>query len=414
MMSMSTFLVAFVLGLAVTAVVALYSRQRLVADRARLDAELSDARRRIEDERATHAASQAQMKDAFSALSQDALRENRKDFMLDATTLLGPVKDALGRVQSHLAEVDKAREGSFRDVAARLGSLAQTQEHLRLATEGLTRSLRSPNVRGKWGEVQLQRIVELSGMLEHCDFDVQVLGADEDVRLRPDLVVHLPGGSHIVIDAKVPIDAYMRIADAPDESARARALDDHAAQVKGHIRALGAKKYWDQFNPAPEFVVMFLPLEPLLSAAFEREGDLLEFAVKEHVVLATPMTLFALLRAVAFGWQQHAIARNTEAIQDAGRELCDRLVKLVEHFDRVGQGVQQAMKAYNEAVASFNSRVMPSVKRFQELQVPNASALAPLSTRDVETREITKPELPGLGEEEEEEELTIGDRVIDD
>jgi DNA recombination protein RmuC len=403
-MSMSTLLVAFALGLAVAAVVALYSRQRLIADRARLDAELSDARRRIEDERATHAASQAHMKDAFSALSQDALRENRKDFMLDATTLLGPVKDALGRVQSHLAEVDKAREGSFRDVAARLGSLAQTQEHLRQATEGLTRSLRSPNVRGKWGEVQLQRIVELSGMVEHCDFDVQVLSGDEDVRLRPDLVVHLPGGSHVVIDAKVPIDAYMRIADAPDESARARALDDHAAQVKGHIRALGAKKYWDQFNPAPEFVVMFLPLEPLLSAAFEREGDLLEFAVKAHVVLATPMTLFALLRAVAFGWQQHAIARNTEAIQDAGRELCDRLVKLVEHFDRVGQGVQQAMKAYNDAVASFNSRVMPSVKRFQELQVPNASALTPLATRDVETREITKPELPGLGEEEGEAE----------
>jgi len=400
-MSMSTFLVAFALGLAVTAVVALFSRQRLVADRARLEAELADARRRLEDERAAHSASQANMKDAFSALSQDALRENRKDFMLNATTLLEPVKDALGRVQSHLAEVDKAREGSFRDVAARLGSLAETQEHLRQATEGLTRSLRSPNVRGKWGEVQLQRIVELSGMVEHCDFDVQVLGGPEDARLRPDLVVRLPGGSHIVIDAKVPIDAYMRLTDAADETARARALDDHAAQVKGHIRALGAKKYWDQFNPAPEFVVMFLPLEPLLSAAFERDGELLEFAVKEHVVLATPMTLLALLRAVAFGWQQHAIARNTEAIQDAGRELCDRLVKLVEHFDRVGQGVQQAMKAYNEAVASFNSRVMPSVKRFQELQVPNASALAPLSTREVEIREITKPELPGLGEGED-------------
>jgi DNA recombination protein RmuC len=381
MMSMST-LVAFAFGLAVTAVVALVARQRLVADRARLDAELADARQRLEDERAAHAASQAHMKDAFSALSQDALRENRKDFMLDATTLFGPVKDALGRVQSHLAEVDKAREGSFRDVAARLGTLAQTQEHLRQATEGLTRSLRSPNVRGKWGEVQLQRIVELSGMVEHCDFEVQVQGASEDARLRPDLVVRLPGGSHIVIDAKVPIDAYMRLAEATDEEARSRALDEHAGQVKAHIRALGAKKYWDQFTPAPEFVVMFLPLEPLLSAAFERDGELLEFAVKQHVVLATPMTLFALLRAVAFGWQQHAIARNTEAIQDAGRELCDRLVKLVEHFDRVGQGVQSAMKAYNEAVASFNVRVMPSVKRFQELQVPNADAVVPLTTRD--------------------------------
>jgi DNA recombination protein RmuC len=411
MMSMST-AVAFALGLALAAVVALVARQRLIADRARLDAELADSRLRLEDERAAHAASQAHMKDAFSTLSQDALRENRKDFMLDATTLFGPVKDALGRVQSHLADVDKAREGSFRDVAARLGALAQTQEHLRQATEGLTRSLRSPNVRGKWGEVQLQRIVELSGMVEHCDFDVQVQGASEDARLRPDLVVRLPGGSHIVLDAKVPIDAYMRLAEATDEEARSRALDEHAGQVKAHIRALGAKKYWDQFNPTPEFVVMFLPLEPLLSAAFERDGELLEFAVKAHVVLATPMTLFALLRAVAFGWQQHAIARNTEAIQDAGRELCDRLVKLVEHFDRVGQGVQSAMKAYNEAVASFNARVMPSVKRFQELQVPNANAVTSLTTREVETREITKPELPGLGEEDEE--VRIDDRVTDD
>lgn len=389
---------AFLFGVAVAAVVALAARQRLVADRARLTAELADARRRVEDERAVQYAAQSQMKDTFATLSQTALRETRKDFLVDATSLLGPVKDALGRVQTHLADVDKAREGSFRDVSARLGSLAQAQEHLRQATEGLTRSLRSSNARGKWGEVQLQNIIQLSGMVEHCDFDVQVLGADDDQKLRPDLLVHLPGGSHVVVDAKVPIDAYMRLTDVTDDAGRARALDDHVGQVKAHIRALGSKKYWSQFSPAPEFVVMFLPLEPLLSAAFERDGDLLEFAIREHVVLATPMTLLALLRAVAFGWQQHAIARNTEAIQDAGRELCDRLAKLVEHFDRVGQGVHQAMKAYNEAVASFNVRVMPSVKRFQELKVPNAEGVQAIEPREVEVREITKPQLPGLGE----------------
>jgi DNA recombination protein RmuC len=272
----------------------------------------------------------------------------------------------------------------------------QTQENLRQATEGLTRSLRSPNVRGKWGEVQLQRIVELSGMVEHCDFEVQVLAGAEDARLRPDLVVNLPGGSHIVIDAKVPIDAYMRLAEETDDAARTRALDEHAAQVRSHVKALGGKQYWRQFDPAPEFVVMFLPLEPLMSTAFERDCELLEFAVKEHVVLATPMTLFALLRAVAFGWQQHAIARNTEAIQEAGRELCDRLATLVGHFDKVGHGVSQAMKAYNEAVASFNGRVMPSVKRLQELKVPSADDVPSLSTRDVEIREVTKPDLPIL------------------
>jgi DNA recombination protein RmuC len=380
------------------AIVALVARQRLVAERARLEAEVADARRRVDEERSAHAAAQAQMKDSFAALSQDALRDNRKDFMLDATSLLGPVKDALGRVQSHLADVDKAREGSFRDVSARLGSLVQTQEHLRQATEGLTRSLRSPNVRGKWGEIQLQRIVELSGLVEHCDFDVQVLGTSDDVRLRPDLVVHLPGGGHVVVDAKVPYDAYLRLADAPDEAARVRALDDHASQIKTHIRALGAKKYWDQFQPAPEFVVMFLPLEPLLSAAFERDADLLEVAANARVVLATPMTLVALLRAVGFGWNQDAIARNTEAIRDAGRELCDRLIKLVEHFDKVGQGVQQAMKAYNDAVASFNVRVMPSVRKFKELKVPGADRLDDLEPRGGDVREITKPELPGLGE----------------
>jgi DNA recombination protein RmuC len=384
--------VAFVLGLAVMAVVALVVRQREVADRARLAAELADARRRIDEERAAH----TQLKDTFAALSKDALRENRTDFLHDATSLLGPVQDALGKVQTHLAEVDKAREGSFRDVTARLSSLVQTQDNLRQATEGLTRSLRSPNVRGKWGEVQLQRIVELSGMVEHCDFEVQVSGGTDDARLRPDLVVNLPGGSHIVIDAKVPIDAYMRLSDATDDAARSRALDEHAAQVKNHIRALSGKQYWKQFDPAPEFVVMFLPLEPLLSTAFERDGELLEFAVREHVVLATPMTLFALLRAVAFGWQQHAIARNTEAIQDAARELCDRLATLVTHFDRVGNGVSQAMKAYNEAVASFNGRVMPAVKRMQELKVPDADGVSALTTRDIEIREVTKPDLPVL------------------
>jgi DNA recombination protein RmuC len=391
--------IPFLLGLAVMAVIALIARQQLVADRARLSAELDETRRRIEEERAAREAAQAQMKDAFAALSQRALRENRQDFLQDATSLLEPVQAALGKVQTHLAEVDKAREGSYQAVTATLGSLADTQEHLRKATEGLTRSLRSPNVRGKWGELQLQRIVELSGMVEHCDFDVQVLGPGSDeAKRRPDLLIHLPNDSHIVIDAKVPIDAYIRMTDAPTDEARARALDEHAAQVKGHIKALGAKKYWEQFSRAPEFVVMFLPLEPLLAAAFEREADLLEFAVRANVVITTPMTLVAMLRAVAFGWQQHAVARNTEAIQEAGRELCDRLAKLVEHFDRVGLGLEQALKAYNDAVASFGARVMPSVKRFQELKVPSALEVAAPARRDIDLREITKPELPGLGE----------------
>ncbi len=346
-----------------------------------------------------------EMRDAFAALSRDALRDTNASLLQTADQtlrarqeaideLIKPVRDTLDKVQQQVVRADRDREGSYRAVREQLTSLAVSQEQLRQSADGLSRSLRSPNTRGKWGEIQLKRIVELAGMLERCDFELQA--ATPDSRLRPDLTVRLPGNTRIVVDAKVPIESYMKAVEAPNEEQRNRHLDDHAAMVRSHVKTLGNKRYWDQFEGhSPEFVVMFLPLEPLMSAAFERDGELLEFAARENVVIATPMTLLALLRAVAFGWQQQDIAKNAEEIRDAGQELCDRLVKMLAHFDEAGAHLGGAVDAFNKTVGSFDRRVMPSVRRFQELKVPQADQLALPVERPAAVRAFAAPQLPG-------------------
>jgi DNA recombination protein RmuC len=353
-----------------------------------------------------------EMRDAFALLSRDALRDTNATLIQTNASLLQsaeqtlrarqeaidelikPVRDTLDKVQQQVVRADRDREGSFRAVREQLTTLAHTQEQLRQSADGLSRSLRSPNTRGKWGEIQLKRIVELAGMLERCDFELQA--STPDSRLRPDLTVRLPGSTRIVVDSKVPIDAYLRAVEAPSDAARDRNLDEHAAMVRSHVKTLGNKKYWDQFEGhSPEFVVMFLPLEPLMSAAFERDPGLLEFAANENVVIATPMTLLALLRAVAFGWQQQDIAKNAEEIRDAGQELCDRLVKMLAHFDEVGAHLGGAVDSFNKTVGSFDRRVMPSVRRFQELKVPQAEQLALPVERSSAVRVFAAPQLPG-------------------
>ena len=388
--------VLLILGAALGVIVTLVRQQRLAVEAARLQAELDMTRRSAEEQKAALETAQMQLRDTFASLSKDALKENRQDFLHNADALLKPVRDTLDKVQSQLAAVDKEREGSFRAVASQLGSLAHSQEQLRQATEGLSRSLRSPNVRGKWGEIQLKRIVELAGMLEQCDFLEKASVTTEDgARQTPDLIVRLPGDTSLVVDAKVPIDAYLDAVNAKDDAQRATALALHARQVRDHVRSLGAKEYWKQFQPAPEFVIMFLPLEPLLSSAFEQDGGLLEQAASLRVIPATPMTLLALLKAVAYGWKQQQLARNAEEIQLLGRELYDRLATMVAHLDNLGSSIKQAADSYDKFVGSLEQKVLPGARRFKELGVSSTKALEIPDPINLSVRRVRKEELRG-------------------
>jgi DNA recombination protein RmuC len=391
-----------IVGAAVAAALFMARQARLAADAARLGAELDVTRRAADEQRALVTAAQTQVREAFASLSKDALRDNRTEFLHNADALLQPVRETLGRVQQQLVEVDKAREGSFRAVVAQLGSLTQAQEQLRSAAEGLTRSLRSPNVRGKWGEVQLRRIVELAGMMAHCDFvEKPSMIDDEGARLTPDLVVKLPGATTLVVDAKVPIDAYLSASNAATEVERQELMAAHARQVRDHVRALGGKEYWKLFQPAPEFVVMFLPLEPLLSTAFEHDGTLLEQAASLRVIPATPMTLLALLRAVAYGWKQDQLATNAEEIKIIGQELYERLATMVEHLEDVGRNIKQAANSYDRFVGSLEQKVLPAARRFKELGVTSAKEVELPEPIRLSPRRVTKPELTGVAEENE-------------
>jgi DNA recombination protein RmuC len=380
-------------------------RQGLVRDAARLQAERDAAERSLGEQREALAENQAQLREAFEALARSALRENRQDFLHDAGQLLQPVRETLDKVQTQLAQVDKAREGSFREVTTQLGSLAQAQEQLRAAAEGLSRSLRSPNVRGKWGEVQLRRIVELAGMLQQCDFvEKETATTAEGARQTPDLVVKLPGETNIVIDSKVPIEAYLASTNAKTEVERQELLAAHARQVREHVRTLGGKEYWKQFEPAPEFVVMFLPLEPLLAAAFEQDGTLLDQAATVRVIPATPMTLLALLKAISYGWKQQQLARNAEEIRQIGRELYDRLATMVDHLGGVGKNIKQAAESYDRFIGSLEQKVLPGARRFKELGVISTKDLEVPEPLRLQVRRVEKPELTLLPEPGDEKE----------
>jgi DNA recombination protein RmuC len=383
-------------GAALVTIVFLMRQMRLAADAARLRAELEAAERALDDQRALVAQTQIQLREAFGSLSKDALKENRADFVQHAENLLSPVRETLARVQTQLAQVDNAREGAYRAVQTELGILRDSQEQLRKAADDLTRSLRSPNVRGKWGEVQLKRIVELAGMIEHCDFiEKETATTENGSRQQPDLVVKLPGEATIVIDSKVPIDAYLAAAGAKEPSVRDGHLAAHVRQMRDHVRTLGAKEYWKQFQPSPEFVVMFLPLEPLLQAAFEQDDSLLEYASSVGVVPATPMTLLGLLKAIASGWKQQQLAKNAEEIQQIGRDLYDRLSTMVEHLEGVGRNIKQAADSYDRFVGSLETKVLPGARRFKELGVSSAKELEIPDQLSLSMRRVIKEELTG-------------------
>ena len=342
----------------------------------------------------------------FDALAADALRKNNESFLELASAKLGqkeqavehlvaPLKESLQKVDGKLQELEVARKGAYSSLSEQVRQLLETQKDLRSETGNLVSALRDrPNVRGRWGEIQLRRVVEMAGMLEHCDFETQAHVATEDGRLRPDLVVKLPGGKKVVVDAKMAGQAYLESLQCEDDESRAGKLREHARQVRDHVNKLSAKSYWSQFDQTPEFVILFIPGETFLSAALEQDPALIEDGVNQQVIIATPTTLIALLRAVSYGWRQETVAESARAVSDLGRELYSRLATMTEHFAKVGRGLETAVRSYNETVGSLETRVLPSARKFKEHGIAPAGELAPLNVVDRSIRPVSVPELP--------------------
>jgi DNA recombination protein RmuC len=391
---------------------------------------------RLELDRAVHAErlkvyedAERTFRDTFQALSADALKTNNQAFLtlaegrlrearseaaVDIDTrkkaiedLLTPMAKTLEHVDHELRDAERRRIESGATLLQKISALDSAGQTLRDETRRLTDALKKPGVRGRWGELQLKRVVELAGMLEHCDFDEQHTLVDDDRRMRPDVIVRLPGGKHVVIDAKVPLDAYLRALEAPDETARRALLCDHARQVRQHLSQLSTKDYSTHIQPSPDFVIMFLPGEMFFSAALEQDPSLIEFGVDKRVIPASPTTLIALLRAVAYGWQQEAVARDAQQIADVGRKLYEAVGKLAEHFDRLGTRLRGSIEAYNDALGSLEGNVLVKARKFKDLQATNGNGdIATLPPIDRVPRMLQAPELTGglpFHDEEEEE-----------
>ena len=352
-----------------------------------------------------------ELRESFHALSADALKSNNQAFLHLASAtlekfqseakgdlelrqqavenLVAPIGESLKKVDEQIQQIEAARNQAYGDLTAQVRSLISTQEKLQSETGNLVRALRTPIVRGRWGEMQLRKVVEIAGMVSYCDFVEQETVTTDTGRLRPDLIVKLPGGKNVVVDSKTPSDAYFDAMEATEEDVRRKKLQDHGSQVRTHMAQLGSKAYQEQFDPTPDFVVMFLPGESFFSAALEQEPGLIEQGMTRRVLLASPTTLIALLRAVAYGWNQERLARNAREISALGKELHERLRNLGGHVENVGRGLDRAVEAYNKAVGSLESRVMVSARKFVELGAPATEEIAELGPIETTTRNLT-------------------------
>ena len=326
--------------------------------------------------------------DRKSVEHKHSLSEKTEEFQ----KLVSPIKDLMSKLENDFSKVEKQRIEQFTAINEQLKSVGVASEALRKEASSLTTALRRPEVRGSWGELQLRRVVELAGMSQYCDFEEQVSVRKDDQLQKPDMLVKLPNSRSIVIDSKAVLDAYLDAAEAENPEDRKVALERHAKNLRSRVRELSRKSYWEQFESAPDFVVLFVPNEALLQAAVEVDKNILEDALKEKIIVATPTTLVALLKAVAYGWQQESVAANAMQIIESSKELYERVVQWVKKLSDVGTKLQSTTKVYNEAVGSLERRVLPSARRMKELGLSELSDVPNLNEVDLNTREIKAPE----------------------
>jgi DNA recombination protein RmuC len=383
----------------------------------RAQTQLREVEQRLEEERKLLETAKITLTDTFKAVAGDTLNSSTTAFLklaketldkalTDAKGDLGkreetiqgmvrPLTESLNKFEDHIRTIEKNRQEAYSGLAEHLKILTSSQQLLQRETANLVTALRKPEVRGRWGEMTLRRVAELAGMSDHCDFDEQVTVSSEQGRLRPDLIVRLPAGREIVVDAKVSLDAYLDATAAEAEDVRREALNRHAARVRAHMNALADKQYWSQLTNAPEFVVMFIPGESFFGAAVDADRSLIEDGLERRVVLATPTTLIALLRAVAYGWRQEQVAKNAQEISDLGRQLYERMRTLAEYISDIGKGLEKANSAYNSAVGSLEARVLPAARRFKDLGAASGSEVPAIQPVETMPRALTAPEVKG-------------------
>ena len=380
----------------------------------KLRAEVEGERRAAHERNESFRKVTEDLSNRFKALSRDALKDNNQSFLELARStlerfqetakgdlesrqksidqLVKPLKESLEKVDSRIGEIEKERAGAYAELRQQVKSLASSQLQLQAETGNLVKALRAPHVRGRWGEIQLRRVVELAGMVEYCDFSQQESVATEESRIRPDVIVRLPGNRTIVVDAKVPFDAFYESIATTDEEVRCAKLKEHARIVRTHVAALSKKSYWETVQPTPEFVLLFLPGETFYSAALENDPKLIEDGVDQGVIIATPTTLIALLKAVSYGWRQEQMAANAQEVSRLARVLYDRLRTFTGYFADVGRGLDRALDSYNKGVGSFEARVLVTARKFKERGAISGDEIEPLEPIDKAARALALDE----------------------